>query len=819
MSTVGDEDFRDISVVVYRVESPARDGAHPTSPTVHSPGNRQAGRYAGMTVEDQAVGREERPGLESPVADPLIAEDTLSRQPGPLPADFARSSKPMWPRRRRAPFLLPGEAAIVVAWMLAAGLVFWFVYGTGEHTITGNAAAVFFAVGTGVMVCAIVAFSRMSNRRVRLGLLDADKALHSMELVTDPALSFLPLDTLLDELLGRTREVVGGDLATIFLLTADEKSVAVRLSHGENPQPVGEEVPVGFGIIGAVASRGQATVVEDVTRLHPAMPGLSQRVTSLMAAPLLVAGRIIGVVLVGTRLSHGFAQRDLHLLQLVAERAGASIERARLDESERRSRLGAEQARRHLDLLAKASEVLATALESYEDVFVRLVDVVVPAFADWFAIDLVDDDGKVGRVAYGARGEVARAVSDEQGPVRMGQTGFQRHRHPDGERLIRRALATGQPEVVMNPTRLGAPHAGQLAPRGAFTDAAPASGVESMIIVPVHVRGLAYGALSFVTGLNRRGYRRSDLDTAQGLAGRVAVTMERVLLWRETRQAEAAATRNAAQLRRLVEAALGVNAPLEEPEVLRVLADYARHVLDADWAVVTSHGEQGVTRVDLVAPQAAPMVAGVEPSVIERACAEVLTQNKAARSGKVHWRGSPTWLGVPVPGSSGAAGQQAVVVFATDGRTFSAEAESMLLLLTQMASVALENAHLYQSAQGNEERLRTVVESSPLSIAELDLDGAAQSWNSAAAELFGWPAPSESDGQGPPGGVAQRIPARNEAQPELRALLERARAGQAIIGAELSAAHPDGRSLELSVSTAPLSDHAGVVRGILAVVE
>ena len=747
---------------------------------------------------------DERPGPE-----------THWRDPGPHPSDFGRSA---WSRRRRGRFLLPGEAGMVMAWMVASGLVFWFVYGTGTHTITGNAAAISFAVATGVMVFAIVAFSRLSSRRVRIGLIDADKALHSMELVTDPALSFLPLDTLLDELLGRTRQVVGGDLATVLLLTADEKSVSVRVSQGDSALAIGQEVPVGFGIIGAVASRGQAAIVDDVSRVQQTLPGLSQHVTSLMAAPLLVGGRVIGVVLVGAREAHGFGQRDLHLLQLVAERAAASIERARLDESERRSRLGAEQARRHLDLLAKAGEVLATALESYEDVFVRMVDVVVPAFADWFAIDLVGDDGKVGRVAYGTRGEAPRGVGEGGSPARMGETGFHRHRHPDGERLIRRSLASGRPEVVLNPTRLGAEHSGQLAPRGGFTDAAPAAGVESMIVVPIFVRGLAFGALSFVTGLDRRGYRRSDLDTAQGLAGRVAVTIERVLLWRETRQAEKAATRNAAQLHRLVEAALGVNAPLEEPEVLRVLADYARHVLDGDWAVVGSLADEGATRVELVSPPAAPVAAGVDPGVLADACGEVFRQGKAVHSGKAQWRGSPTWMGVPVPASS-ASGPRAVAVFATDGRTFSAEAESMLLLLTQMASVALENARLYQAAQGNEERLRAVVESAPLSIAELDLEGDAQSWNSAAAELFGWPVPQVPGTPGPSGSVARRIPVRDDAIVELRSLLDGARAGQATVGAELAARHPDGRSLELSISTAPLRDHAGVVRGILAVVE
>ena len=91
----------------------------------------------------------------------------------------------------------------------------------------------------------------------------------------------------------------------------------------------------------------------------------------------------------GTGKKHRFVSRDLRLLQLVADRSAASIERARLDEDARRSRLGAEHARLHLSILALAGDEMATALESYDDALTRLVGVIVPTFADWFAVDLV----------------------------------------------------------------------------------------------------------------------------------------------------------------------------------------------------------------------------------------------------------------------------------------------------------------------------------------------------------------------------------------------------------------------------------------------
>ena len=279
-------------------------------------------------------------------------------------------------------------------------------------------------------------------------------------------------------------------MATIFLVTADGTGLTVRASYGLDARVTeGLEVRVGEGVVGEVASRAQAVIVNDVAEATETAPLLRQRVSSLVAAPLLVGGQVIGVVQVGTRVRHRFQERDLQLLQLVADRSAASIERARLDEAERRSRLGAEHARQHVAILARAGDVLATALESYDEAMVRLVDVVVPSFADWFAVDVVDEQGTLRRVADGADG----------------RWGTRRHCAtpiPTGEALVRRVLAGGRPEVVIHTRRDGPPHGGEPGTAGRLTARrCEDSGIESMLVVPVHLRGLSFGALSFVTGI------------------------------------------------------------------------------------------------------------------------------------------------------------------------------------------------------------------------------------------------------------------------------------------------------------------------------
>jgi PAS domain S-box-containing protein len=704
-----------------------------------------------------------------------------------------------------------GEAALVVAWALFSAIVYRFL--TSNHRTAADVTlAWLFVGGSFAMVMVILVFRRVAERRIRLGLHDAAVALRSIQSVTDPALSFLPLDSLLEELLARTGQVVGGDVATIFLVSGDGSSLTVRASYGLDEPAAGARVRVGEGVVGEVAARAQAVIVNDVAATT-ASPLLRERVASLVAAPLLVGDNVIGVVQVGTRLHHRFQGRDLQLLQLVADRCGASIERARLDEAERRSRLGAEHARQHVALLARAGDVLATALESYDEAMQRLVDVVVPSFADWFAVDVVDDHGSLRRVAAGTHGPwLGTAV---------------RHPHPEGDAMVRQVLATGRPEVVIRNDRQGAPHGGEPALPGAYSESARDAGVESMFVVPVHLRGLSFGALSFVTGEGRRGYRRSDLDTARGVAERVAIAVERVLLWSESRQAELSATRHAGQLRRLMEAALAVNAPLAEPQVLRVLSEHARRVLDAEQAVVlvnapgesVSANGEGAPNLEVTAPSG---VVAMTPA-IRTAGRAVTRANRPMRSGgpddvdasspsngdrSARAGGSVPWIAVPLVDSTGSR-PRAIVVLGRD-RIFNAEDESVLVLLAQMATVALDNARLYQAVQGNEQRLQAVVESSPLAIAELDLDGVARWWNRAAGSLLGWRGPDV---------LPRRIPAADDdAAFVLARLWARAREGEATVGMQVATTR-DEEVRELSVSTAPLLDHEGTVTGILAVAE
>lgn len=155
------------------------------------------------------------------------------------------------------------------------------------------------------------------------------KTFKAIQYVTEAALSHLKPDDLLKELLARIREVLRGDTAAILLLSLDRQELIARASSGLEEE-VGEAVclPVGHGIAGRIASSRQPVIVADLSRVEVANPIMRGRIRSLIGAPLLLDDRVIGVVHVGTIRRRRFTNKDLSLLQLVADRAAVVIERA-----------------------------------------------------------------------------------------------------------------------------------------------------------------------------------------------------------------------------------------------------------------------------------------------------------------------------------------------------------------------------------------------------------------------------------------------------------------------------------------------------------
>jgi PAS domain S-box-containing protein len=164
-----------------------------------------------------------------------------------------------------------------------------------------------------------------------LGAQELMRHFRALQDVTEAVLAHLSLQELLDELLDRLQRALSVDAASILLCSADGTSLVVRASRGLADDGAVEPIaiPMGEGIAGAVAVRRSAVIIDEVARLDPVRSSL-RRLASMMVAPLLVQGEILGVLKVGTDRARRFTDAELHLLQVVADRAALAIKNALL---------------------------------------------------------------------------------------------------------------------------------------------------------------------------------------------------------------------------------------------------------------------------------------------------------------------------------------------------------------------------------------------------------------------------------------------------------------------------------------------------------
>ncbi len=107
------------------------------------------------------------------------------------------------------------------------------------------------------------------------------------------------------------------------------------------------------------------------------------------------------------------------------------------------------------------------------------------------------------------------------------------------------------------------------------------------------------------------------------------------------------------------------------------------------------------------------------------------------------------------------------------------------------------------------QRLKAVIDASPLAIFRMDLDGTVKSWNRAAEQMFGWKEDEVLDRPLP------TIP--DEAQHDFHDLLSGASRGEVLTGLETRRRRKDGKIIDIRLWTAPVRHPSGEIRGKIAI--
>lgn len=211
----------------------------------------------------------------------------------------------------------------------------------------------------------------------------ASARLRALEVVTDTALSHLALKDLLRKLLVRLMVVMNVDNAAMLLLDEDGQTLTLQAARGPEEEQIGEaKIPLGIGFAGQIAASREPLVVDDLSSFNAANPLLKETLHSIAGVPLLVEGRLVGVVHIGSATARHFTQQDVQLLQLAADRIATAVDRARLYAAEKEARTRTE------DALARATGSETAAVERAEQ-----LQIILETITDGVAV--TDQEGRI----------------------------------------------------------------------------------------------------------------------------------------------------------------------------------------------------------------------------------------------------------------------------------------------------------------------------------------------------------------------------------------------------------------------------------------
>lgn len=267
--------------------------------------------------------------------------------------------------------------------------------------------------------------------------------------------------------------------------------------------------------IGAAILRNEPVVLVDADDWLARFPGLDREQVPAAAAaiPLDIGGRAIGGLTLSFDRPRGFTPDDIGFMLGAARQGAQALERARSDEVRR-------LAEERLSLLARAGGLLAQSLD-YPKTLTAVVDLVVPRFADWATVELLEPNGSIDTLAVAHVDPEKIAMAKE----------FRRHRPPDlsAPTGLGHVIATGEPEMVPEITEemvaaIDDPEVERLIRELQLSSA---------MIVPLSARGRTLGAMTYVWAESGRTYSSADLALAQTLAARVALVIDNARLYRD----------------------------------------------------------------------------------------------------------------------------------------------------------------------------------------------------------------------------------------------------------------------------------------------
>jgi sigma-B regulation protein RsbU (phosphoserine phosphatase) len=338
--------------------------------------------------------------------------------------------------------------------------------------------------------------SRKAEFRERAELLDF---LLEVSTVTSETLD---LDRLLGNVAEIIKDVVPYELFAILLFNDKTRALRMRYSIGHRDEVAKNlAIRLGEGITGSAAASRQPILVEDVRKDSRYLNALDA-VRAELAVPMLVRGKLVGIIDLQATHLNAFSEQDQSLLVLIATRVGVAIDNARLYRR-------VERQNRTLRVLAHVSQEFSSILDI--DELLTKIALTIRALInfDAFSIFLVDDERKVLNCRFSQRYDQKTTVNNI--PLGEGVTGaaFQ------SRQVVRVADVTREPRYIISHSDVLSEVAVPLVVRDRVVGVMDLESVRLGFFTDDHVRALSLLAPQIATSVeNARLYE--ELATREG---------------------------------------------------------------------------------------------------------------------------------------------------------------------------------------------------------------------------------------------------------------------------------------------------------------
>jgi len=530
-------------------------------------------------------------------------------------------------------------------------------------------------------------------------------ALHEIDLQVTSALD---LEEVLETIAGQLRYVL--NISTLYIGLYDAKRNELHMpfivDRGERCPPIRLQVSEGGGLAGWAVRSGEPLWVDDMLEERDRLPveavQLGDPTRSLVVLPLVVRGKVVGVLSVQSYEPHAFDAGARRLLTGIATQAAIAIENARLYQAEREARELAERLQ-ETAVLINSSLDLREVLELILDQLAQVVPY------DSGAIHILEPDAT--RVI---------AVRDLP-PEEIGR------RYPLDQYPYNRRLARGEGPIVIEDVRENGE--GWMVVEGL-------EHVRANIGVSLWVRDGVIGALT-IDSHQPGAYTEADARVVEAFAQQAAIAIENARLYGET-------ARRLAQTQVLREVMLAAASTLDFDQVL-------------ERAIETLQGAMGVEFLCFALPDEEGEALRLHPSQIGyptpaeqvrlpvdgSVCGHVYRTGEPMVVGDVrevpyYYEGAPevrSELAVPVR-----VGGRVIGVLNVESRhrdAFDEEDLAFYMAIAGQLGIALENARLYQETVRRLAEAQILQEISLAAASTLDFDQVLERAISALGRMLG----------------------------------------------------------------------------------